>query len=799
MLKWLQRRKKTLSLMLTMSAGLLVFHFFPLPLHFNNKPQAQLLLAENGELLAARIAADQQWRLKLNRALPEKYLKALLLFEDRYFYQHPGINPAALLRAAWSNHRAEKIVSGGSTLSMQTARLLRNDPPRTYTNKLIEMFYALKLEWHYSKNDILGMYADNAPFGGNTVGINAASWRYFRRNLNGQQANDLTWAEAALLAVLPNSPALIHPGRGRDKLKVKRDRLLLKLHHMGHITETDYQLAVLENLPAKAQPFPQLADHLLTTLIKQRKEITADTHFHSTLDYKLQRGLHRLSQFASKNLHQAGIHNLAILVIDNQSFKTRAYIGNQSQAETFHDYGGAVDIIQSPRSTGSLLKPFLYGLMLDSGAILPHTLIPDIPSSYQGFSPENYDHQYRGAVPAHKALAQSLNIPAVRMLKDYGIAPFHQDLQALGMSTLFREADDYGLSLILGGAEGTLWDLTAMNARLIQSAREGWKNDSNTIQLLQADASTTGRQSEKKNYQTLSQGAAWLTLQALLNVSRPELEKRWRDYSSSQHIAWKTGTSYGLRDAWAIGSNGRYTVGVWAGSASGEGVAGLSGLQSAAPILFQSFHLLGDAAWISKPEFALKQVNACKDNGYLANDYCETSQVDIPLQAHFQTPTPHHKQVLLGPEGKFRVHGACEQAHRIKKENFLVLPPLQEYYWKQSHREHRSLPPWREDCIAELANFSEDQPIELVYPYRDSKIFIPRDLDGEAGKTIFKASHRNSQATIHWHINNHYVTSTQLFHEIALNLDPGKYKLTLIDNAGIHLKQSFIILKPEES
>ncbi|VUD59251.1 Penicillin-binding protein 1C [Thalassocella blandensis] len=767
----------------------LLFHFTPLPTSLDGRPLTKVLLSQEGHLLAARIAEDQQWRFPRTRHLPAKYIQALTAFEDRHFYSHPGINPFAIGRAFVGNLKAGRVISGGSTITMQLARMLRQDPPRTYTNKLIEMLIALKLEWHFSKNEILSLYASEAPFGGNTVGIGAASWRYFGRYLQDKSmhsVSQISWAEAAFLAVLPNSPALVHPGRSRDVLLAKRNRLLQTLWQQGKLSENEFRLSLLEPLPQKPKPIPQLASHLLQSLIAKHPQ---QTIFHSTLKSQLQEKALALSQFRGQQLAREGVHNLAIVVIDHREMETPIYLGNVTSAENTSAYAPAVDIATRPRSTGSVLKPLLYGLMLQSGQILPNTLVEDIPTNYRGFTPENYDHQYRGVVAANQALSRSLNIPAVRMLHQYGISRFYDDLQRMGMSTLFRPSEEYGLSLILGGAEGNLQELTQIYAQLMNSARQGtrgWKHA--TPKILRDDTPAANQPF------VLQQGAAWLTLDALLHVKRPGTESLWQEFSSSQSIAWKTGTSYGLRDAWAIGSNGRYTVGVWAGNAGGEGVPGLSGLNTAAPSLFEIFDLLGHSQWIETPELALKKVETCKDDGYLSAGLCDAEISLAPAGSHFQQITPYHKTIQLDATGQFRVHGGCESVANMHITSRLVLPPVQEFYWRQHHNEYQALPPWREDCITDLASYSDDLPMDIVYPQEGSRVYIPFELDGSRGRVVFQASHRQRKSKLYWHIDEDFVQQTQVFHQVTLDLQAGWHKLILVDELGYRLERWFNVI-----
>ena len=763
------------ALMLSVTAGLLL-QFAPLPEKLTRVSYATMLLDRHEQLLGASIAADQQWRFAPVDELPEKYVQALLLFEDRRFYQHPGIDPVAVARAAWGNLRDGRVTSGGSTITMQLARMLRDDPPRNLSSKLIEAMRALQLEWRFTKDELLNHYTSHAPFGGNIVGLRAAAWRYF-----GRAPEDLSWAESALLAVLPNSPALIHPGRQRDLLQQKRDRLLRRLHAQQQLSALDLELALLEPLPEKPQPLPQYAPHLLSTLKKQHPHSAV---LHSTVDAQLQLQVQQIAQRHAHRLANEGAHNIALLVIDHQQMATRAYIGNQAW-EQHNRYSPQVDIIQRPRSTGSILKPLLYGLMLQDGELLPTTLVSDIPTQFAGYKPQNYDRQYRGAVPAHYALAHSLNVPAVRMLRHYGISRFHQQLQTMGMTTLFRPADDYGLTLILGGAEGTLWELTSIYARMTANARDLTPADS--IRLLEDE--TLFAQPP-----VLDQGAAWLTLQAMVEVVRPGHENLWRDFSGSQTIAWKTGTSYGLRDAWAIGSNGRYTVGVWVGNAGGEAASFLSGQTSAAPILFDVFDRLGSSSWFEQPHHALKTVSVCRSDGYLAGGQCAAQDILIPANSHFEQVTPFHRRVHLDAAGQFRVHSRCESVSQMQSVDWFVLPPAQEFFWRQYHSDYRSLPPWRADCLAQRGELDDDQPMDLLYPHEGSRVYIPVDLNGRRSRAVIQAVHRQPQMILYWHIDDRFLGETHTFHEQSVSLEPGWHKLLLIDQQGYRLERWFQVL-----
>jgi penicillin-binding protein 1C len=616
----------TLALTASICAAWYSLERAALPSQLLEPAWSRALFAADGRLLDMRIAADEQWRLPLaTQELPAKYVVALLDFEDRHFLCHPGINPFSIARAGWSNWRAGRVVSGASTITMQLARIALDNPPRTYANKLRELWLTLQMEWRFSKPQLLALYATHAPFGGNIVGVHAASWRYFGRGLA-----RLSWAEATLLAVLPNSPSLLHPGRNRDLLLRKRNRLLQRLHQQDDLSEADYRLALLEPLPLEPAPWPVTSPQLLQRLISAHP---GQQLFHTTLDLNLQRDVQRLVAQHAPQLAREGVRNSAVVVIDHQEMRTLVYVGNHTDSASS---GRDMDIANRVRSTGSLLKPFLYGLMLQEGELLPGTLVPDLPTNIGGYAPENFDRSYRGAVPAREVLAQSLNVPSVRMLQRYGVARFRDRLQAFGLTSIDRSAEDYGLSLILGGAEASLWDLASLYANLSHvAANPDAPALRRTVRLLRDSDNDNDTSADEF---PLRSGAAWLTLQAMTQVVRPGNDMFWRDYQGSQVIAWKTGTSFGLRDGWAIGSNGRHTAAVWTGNADGSAAATLGGGHSAGPLLMQVFSALGNAAWIAPPGQALQTVRVCSEDGYLAAHGCETSTVLAPRDTHFAIP-----------------------------------------------------------------------------------------------------------------------------------------------------------------
>lgn len=749
---------------------LLIWYIFSLPRPLFNVPYSTLVSDRNGELLGARIAADGQWRFPPTDSVPEKYAVCLMQFEDRYFRRHPGVNPLAIGRAAWQNIRQRRVVSGGSTLTMQTIRLSRKNR-RTYFEKIIEAILATRLELSYSKNRILALYASHAPMGGNVVGIDAAAWRYF-----GHDGQSLSWAEAATLAVLPNSPAMMHFGKNRDALLTKRNRLLKKLSESGLLAETDYRLALAEPLPENPHPLPQIAPHLVTQLYLRQP----GNNIQSTIDKGLQMQAEEVLNRWNREFSQNGIANLAALIVDLEENEVISYLGNVNFGN--QQSGNQVDIIQSPRSTGSILKPFLYCAMLQEGQLLPTELLPDIPINVGGFSPKNFSLQNDGAVHADEALARSLNVPSVVSLRRYGVPKFYDFLKKAGITTLNRSADHYGLSLILGGGEGTLWDIAGVYADLAHAVVP-LSPQRREFRLIR------GRDVACNVSTVFDGGAAWLTLQALTNVNRPE-EIDWQFIPSVRRVAWKTGTSFGFRDAWAVGVTPKYLVAVWTGNASGEGRPGLTGARTSAQVMFDLFNLLPATRWFETPFSQLTEAAVCRESGCLKGVNCPESSIDtllVPIKALQGSVCDFHKRVHLSADGMYRVFEQCAGSRGIRGESWFVLPPSWEWYYKQHHPAYRSLPPFSPEC----RDGASGQPMQFIYPHLGAIIKITKQMDGTRGKAVFELAHRNSSAQVFWHLNGDYIGTTSDIHQMELSPDAGEHRLTVVDEEGNSLAIRF--------
>jgi len=700
---------------------------------FKGVPYSTVVESAEGELLGARIADDGQWRFPPSDTVPERFATALIQFEDKRFRWHPGVDPLAIGRAIKDNLSHGHTVSGGSTITMQVIRLSRGKE-RTIWQKAIEAVQATRLELRYSKKKILALYAAHAPFGGNVVGLEAAAWRYF-----GRPAAELSWAESATLAVLPNAPASMHPGKNRELLKDKRNRLLQKLYEHGDIDAETLELSLEEPLPEAPLQLPSYASHYVEHCKKGERTRTG-------ILFSTQKAIEEACDRRSDDYAKEGIADMAAVVIDNHSGNIIAYVGNTSPERKRP--GAQVDVAASPRSTGSILKPALYAAALEEGTILPRTILPDVPINLSGFAPQNFDHQYYGAVPANEALARSLNIPAVFLLQEYGVPKFLDNLRKCNITTLENEASHYGLSLILGGGECRLDQITRMYSNMVKDAAESL--------------------------------AAWYTLDALKEVNRPD-ELDWRLIRSVRKAAWKTGTSYGFRDSWAVGMTPDYTIGVWAGNAEGQGVPGLTGARVAGPVMFDILNLLPvSKGWFEMPGQAghdgrvtpgndranvtpgsdrgSEWAKVCTLSGYLAGPDCtDTEDMLIPAAGLDIEACPYHKN------GEF------------------VLPPAMEWYYRPHHPEYTG------------AKKAAAASIGFIYPSQGSTLQLPRQLSGKVEGAVFKAAHHNPATKIWWHLDGNYIGETSLIHEMKLAPEKGKHTLTIVDENGESAAVTFYI------
>ena len=746
-------------------------------------PTSTVVVTEKGELLAARIADDGQWRFPQSDSIPEKFKVAISYFEDEYFNYHLGVNPISFFRAIKQNIEAGEIVSGASTLTMQTIRLSRKGKYRTYFEKSIELILSTRLECSKSKASIMNLYASNAPFGGNVVGLDAAAWRYYQRS-----PYQLSWGETATLAVLPNAPSLIYPGKNHELLLRKRNELLKKLMENGEIDTLTCELAQLEPLPNRPHPLPSITPHLLNRLIKDggKGKICK-----VSINKSFQNKVNRIVTNTHEQLSYNQIHNVSVLVIDVKAKNVISYVGNSDC--NHYNSGSKVDMIHAKRSTGSTLKPLLYASILDEGTMLPHSLIPDIPTQIFGFSPKNFYRTFDGAVPASNALIRSLNIPAVLELSSYGQHKFYDKLKQLNLYSLNNNAEHYGLSLILGGAEASIWELgsiyTGMASVLNDFKKNNYKYDANAY----ARPKLIAVKEKRENLQTeshFSVSSIWQTFEVLSALNRPAGEGEWREFSSSSKIAWKTGTSFGHKDAWAIGITPEYVTVVWVGNADGEGRPGLTGTNIAAPVMFSVFDVLPKTSWFETPYEDMEELEVCAKSGDLVTGNCRNTSIElVPQNCERAKYCSYHKIIHLNSNSTYKVNSKCYPVNKMKHISWFSLPPMMSYYYKKTNPFYKEEPEAHPDCVEE-----QKESMQMIYPKNGSKLFLPRNLNGSENQIVFKLAHTNSDALIYWHLDGNYVGQTLGYHNRVLQTAIGNHTLTLVDADGNEIKVKFEII-----
>jgi penicillin-binding protein 1C len=749
---------------------LLSLWWFSLPKDLFKAPLSTVVWSADHRLLGARVASDQQWRFPAQDSVSQKFKDCIIYFEDEYFEYHFGFNPVSMAKALWQNITTDSK-RGGSTLTQQVVRLSRGNRQRTYAEKLKELFLSIRLEATFSKDDILNFYATYAPFGGNIVGLETAAWRYY--NL---PSKDLSWAQTAALAVLPNAPSLVFPGKNQSVLKAKRDRLLLKLLNNAVIDSTTYKLSLLEPLPGKAFELPDITPHL-TEHIRQAQK---SGQVHTTIDYRLQQRVNSIVERYLNTLKSNQIFNASVLVADINTGKVIAYSGNSNDKNAAFHY---VNMVTSPRSTGSLLKPILYAGMLNEGELLPQQLLKDTPGQFGNYQPQNFTKDFSGAVPADIFIQKSLNVPAVRLLKDYGVERFLNKLQKLKLEGVNRSADYYGLPLILGGAESSLWELTRMYAYLGHTL----KHMDSTAFSFHYQKSKDVKADWSPETEVLRPSSIFLMLEAMKGLERPGLDAGWKSYASSQDIAWKTGTSYGFKDAWSIGLNHNYAVGIWVGNADGSGRPQLVGVNLAAPLMFSVFDVLPKTkSWFETPVFDMKPVEVCEKSGFLKSLHCPVSKtIEVPQTMVNLKPCAYHVLKSVSEDENYQLHQKCSPRLEVVTKPWFILPPVMEYYYKKEHPEYKILPDFHASC-----NTKKTNTLAFIYPTANQDIIVPKTLDGKTSKIVLKAAY-NKEKMLYWHLNDVYIGSTQYFHNKEIQPAPGDYILTIVNEDGQQLQQKF--------
>lgn len=763
-------RRAFITLLLLVGIAWLADKIWPLPP--TQGKLAQIVLAEDGTPLWRFPDEQGIWRFPVQlKEVSPLYIQALLGYEDRWFYHHLGLNPLSIARAAWQNLSNQRIISGGSTITMQVARLIEPHE-RTFGGKLIEAWRTLQLEWHYSKDEILQIYLNRAPFGGTQEGIAAASWSYL-----GKPPTELTHAEAALLAVLPQSPSRLRPDRYPERAQKARDKVLSRLLKFGVWSAQNVTEAKEEMLWLPPRQVPQLAPLLAQRMKNERDDLLIRT----TIDASLQS---RLEETVKGWRHQLPNRtSIAILVADSQTMAVRAYLGSTGIEDA--DRHGFVDMVSAIRSPGSTLKPFLYAMAMDDGLIHSESLLQDIPRQTEQYQPGNFSQGFSGPVAVSDALHRSLNLPAVQLLEAYGPKRFVAQLRNGGMTLQFPDFAQPNLSLILGGVGTSLESLVQSYSVFARSGK-------------MAQLRFTP-ESPLQEHTIISPAAAWITRLILTGEWRPNITPEWNKHWP---LAYKTGTSYGFRDAWAVGVNDRHLIGVWIGRPDGTPVAGQFGTAVAVPLLqavdslLQTVNSANSKASLAMPKPTnVSATIICWPSGQslpIDDPNCRQQRkawvIDkaIPptLRSSEQTMSEMQEISLwLNSKGQ-RVRPECQH---IKQQTLYLWPSILEPWLPaQEWRENR-LPPMSLECpITE----TQTQNQLLISGIKNGAA-IRKPMNKPVIVTV-KAS--GGQGTHYWFSDQIWAGSTKNNQALRIQISKlGAHHISVIDEHGVFNKVSFMI------
>jgi penicillin-binding protein 1C len=730
---------------------------YPLPVQKLNRPQSIAVYSEGGELLNVHISRDDFWRIQCDLDdIPVFARKTLINYEDRWFYVHPGFNPVALVRAFISNIREGKTVSGGSTITMQVARIIE-PKPRTLKSKVIELFRAIQLERRYSKNEILEFYFNLAPYGGNIEGIGSASWFYF-----GKPPSMLSKSEILALVGLPNSPARLRPDIHPNASRNHRDKLARLMMNQGLISQEDCADIISDPVPETRIERPQNALHI-GEYAKSR--YGHDAQVKTTIDYRMQLMCENLLKTHVQPLMDYEITNGAIVIIENKTRKVKAMVGSRDFFDSVTS--GQVNGALAPRSPGSALKPFIYAAAIDEGLVSPKIMLNDVPVNYSGYKPVNYDRKYRGGVSMEDALKDSLNVPAVNLHYQMNDR-FYRFLKDAGITTLDKPWEHYGLPIVLGGCEVNLLELTNLYASLACGG-------------VYQPYILTGREEYNPPKQIISPEASYIISEILADINRPELPNCW-EYSINQtKIAWKTGTSYGNHDAWSIGYNPDFTVGIWIGNFSGKESEKLIGKEVAAPLLFDIFNLISDgSSWFQRPE-SVGEREVCSLSGMIATYDCphKTREFFIPGISPVKTCQMHKSFIIDDQTGLLIADNSSFDENKTRRIYEI---------WPASIASWRKLEGYPVDELPEFLSQSRKylpgfKPI-INSPMDDACFELRRGIPLEHQKILLRASVPNTVRQLYWFVDGKLLETCNPNDSVFYSPEKGKHRIACMDNNG---------------
>jgi penicillin-binding protein 1C len=750
---WKRRLRKTAFVLCGFLLLLIALHLiFPLP---DRISYSTILTDRHGEIIHAYLTPDEKWRMKAELDEISPLLrKTILQKEDKFFYRHWGVNPFAMGRALIRNTLSGKRTSGASTITMQVARALE-PKRRTVGNKVVEIFRALQLEWKYSKDEILQLYLNLVPYGGNIEGVKTASVLYFNKN-----PDHLSLAEITALSVIPNRPGTLVMGKHNDEIVKQRNKWLQRFAREKLFTPKEIEDALQEPLTAQRLSVPREAPHLSQKLRK-----AGGTLIRTTIDRNTQLKMEKLVADYVQSQRLGQIRNAAVIVLDNENHEVLAYVGSGDFLDPTD--AGQVNGAAAVRQPGSTLKPLAYALCFDRGLLTPKKILNDVPVNYAGYAPENYDRQFNGPVSVEYALEHSLNIPAVKALDMLGIESMIDQLVACGFRQVSEKRKGLGLSMVLGGCGTTLEQMTGLYSVF---ANEG---------KFYPPEFLSGQQNTRE-VEVISPASSYLVTEILSRINRPDFPLHWDATAHMPRIAWKTGTSYGRRDAWSIGYNKKYTVGVWVGNFSGVGNPMLSGAETATPLLFRIFNTMdydADRSWYVQPE-GLDQRKICTETGMAATDHCASQVLDYFLPGiSSNQPCDNFVQIAVSEDEKISYCKTCEPRSGIKRKGYRLMAPELQQWMLANKSAYIPIPPHNPSCEK---IFLEGKP-RIVSPVNGTEYLIskkhpePLQLRCEAGSDVSR---------IYWYINDQfYKSSTVSDHPFFMPAE-GRMKISCTDDKG---------------
>lgn len=725
---------------------------FPLP---NTNDYSQIVKSAEGDILYATLNSTDKWRFKTNLDEITPILKKTILHkEDKYFYYHFGINPVSVGKAVIRNLFNKDKRTGASTINMQIARMLQ-PKRRTYFNKIIEIFRAFQLEFTYSKDEILQLYINLVPYGGNIEGVKTAAYFYFH-----QKPEALSLAQITLLSIIPNFPNIIH-SKDESELYIKRNNWLKRFEKKRLFDKKTIQDALGEMIQIERRPRPMMAPHVAIRACQENRQ---SSEIETTIQLEIQKKVSQITKNYIQPLRYSNISNASVLIIDNKTKEIVAYIGSADFFDSANQ--GQVDGIRAIRSPGSTLKPLLYAQAIDQGLITPKTKVVDVPINYGGYYPGNYDDKCRGLVTAEQALAQSLNIPAVWLLNEVGNDAFIKLLIKANFKQIAKDQKKLGLSTILGGCGVNLEELTDLfsafaNKGIFEKA-SFYPNKKNTAVPL------------------VSEAAAYMISEILTKAERPDFPSNWSHNTNAPKIAWKTGTSYGRRDAWSIGYNVNYTVGVWAGNFDGTGTPELTGANIATPLLFQIFNAIdqhSDKIWFAPPK-TIDYREVCSESGNIPDEFC----TDFIIDSYIPGISPnqrcqHMKEVFIDIKETKSYCRTCKPDKNIIRKLYRNLPMDVISFYEEQNIPYQKIPPHNESCTR---IFSHNAPI--ITSLGDGLEYIL--ISGENQQIMLKANTENSVKKLWWYIDDKLLATTQANEKFFFKPPAGNLKISCTDDKG---------------